>query len=183
MSYFNILSFDPGNNLGVCILSIDVETLNIINIETRTVVLDTYVSNLLQDRSLHKLNFLHTVVNSLLDGYNPVAVGMETAFLNVRFPKAVTTLSQLTGVIDLAVLQYNPFIKMFKFAPKYIKAMASGKGNSDKDGMLAAANDNLEIKNLIDPNMLTEHEVDAIMIGYTVLLEIRKYPMTLCLVP
>ena len=44
MSYFNILSFDPGNNLGVCIMSIDVETLNIINIETRTVVLDTYVS-------------------------------------------------------------------------------------------------------------------------------------------
>lgn len=183
MSYFNILSFDPGNNLGVCIMSIDVKTFKIISIETRTVVLDTYVPNDVPDRSLYKLNFLHGVVNSLLDGYKPVAVGMETAFLNVRFPKAVTTLSQITGVIDLAVLQYNPFIKMYKYAPKYIKAIASGKGTSDKDGMMLAANNNTEISSLINPNLLTEHEVDAIMIGYTTLLEIRKYPMVLCLVP
>lgn len=183
MSFFNILSFDPGNNLGVSILSVDVETLNIINIETRTIVLDTYIDNNVIDKSLHKLNFLNSVVISLLDSYKPVAVGMETAFLNVRFPKAVTTLSQLTGVIDLTVLQHNNFIKMFKFAPKYIKAIASGKGTSDKDGMLSAATNNKEISSLIDLSYLTEHEIDSIMIGYTALLEIRKYPMVLFMVP
>ena len=46
--------------------------------------------------------------------------------------------------------------------------------------MLKAIKNIPELSNKIDTTLLTEHEIDAIAIAYTMLKEIRLYPLSLC---
>lgn len=176
---FNIVSIDPGNNIGVSIIEVELPNYNIINIDTTFIVLENNISKDSNDKILDKLNVLNKIVSDLINIYNPVAFSIEAAFMNVRFPKAVMQLSQYVGIIDHTIQVNNPFIKVFKYPPKYIKARVVGSGNADKDAMMIGVTSIEEIASKIDTSRLSEHEVDAVAIGYTALQEIREFPFIL----
>ena len=45
--------------------------------------------------------------------------------------------------------------------------------------MASAVTNNKELSSLINVEIMTEHEIDAVCIAYTALLEIKKYNMYL----
>lgn len=169
--YYHILGIDPGNNLGISIYQLDCEN-NIINIHTECHILENYICSLTSDLFSSKLIAIQTIINNLLTIYNPLAVGLESAFMNIRYPKAIMNLSQYVAMIDTTIINYNSFIKIYKYAPKYIKHKVS-TGDANKNDMLTSILKIKEISPFIRSNV-TEHEVDAIAIAYVLLTNIRE---------
>lgn len=174
MNTFNILSIDPGNNIGLSILTIDINTLEILDIISITYVLSDYID----DESIFKLTdkclMLNNILLSNLNYFNPLVVVYEEAFMNSRFPKSIIQLSQYINTINLTVKNFNSWIKIFSYPPKYIKKFIGAGGSAEKDDMKKALLQIPEIFTKINLNTLTEHSIDSIAIGYIVLKEIRQ---------
>ncbi|MGE3593076.1 MAG: hypothetical protein AB7G52_11385, partial [Arcobacter sp.] len=96
---------------------------------------------------------------------------------NSRFPKAVMQLSQYTAIIEMSINSINSFIKIFKYAPRYIISNVGAGGNANKEDMLSNILTIGELMVHIDVKNMSEHEIDAVAIAYTTLKEIRTYPM------
>jgi len=175
MSNFNIIAIDPGNNLGVAILTISTMEYNITNVNTFTVVLDQYVRGI-GPSALERNTFLTRVCGELYKTYKPTMVVMEAAFMNPRFPLAVMQLSQYTSTISQTFYNMNPFTKIKSYPPKYIKKYAGGGGKANKLDMLTAVSSIPELSKHIILNRLTEHEIDAVAIGYVALVNLRLHP-------
>lgn len=167
---FNIIGIDPGNNLGVSIFTIDSINYNICNIETRTYVLNRLIE---EENSLNRLLVLSDIVNNLYMEFDPLAIGLEDAFMNFRFPKAIINLAKYVGLIELEFIKLNRYIKVFKYAPKYIKSIIS-TGDANKSDMLCGVSNIPELAKFLNVNTLTEHSIDATAIGYVTLLDIRN---------
>lgn len=174
---FNIIGIDPGNNLGVAIYTINGENNQIVKITTFKKVLDN-LNEVSGDKTIFRLTHLQKVIREIVLEYKPVMVGIETAFLNKKYPLAVIQLSQYTAIIEMTILAINPFIKMGKFAPKKIK-MYSGLATANKDDMLELINGVVELQPHLNTTNISEHEIDAIAIGYIVLNQIRENPLIL----
>jgi Holliday junction resolvasome RuvABC endonuclease subunit len=174
---FRIVSIDPGTNIGISIMTIDCITFEVVAIETRVVTLNNYTyADDSSDRLLEKLIHLNKVCYEIAYSYSPIAIFVESAFLNMRFPKAVIQLSQFIATIETTFIQALPMIKIFRYPPKYVKKLISEYGGATKDGMLDAINKIPNIGMLINTSLLTEHEVDAVAIGYVGLMEITQFP-------
>jgi len=169
---FTIVSIDPGTNTGIAIYEISPKDFSIVSLETLTVVLSEYGD------LLAKLVKIKKTIASIIETYNPIIVSVEAAFLNIRFPKAVMQLSQIISAIELTIKTINSDIKIFEYPPKYIKKIIA-TGTADKDDMTEAVLKIKELSSNININHMSEHEVDAMSIGYVTLLEIRKTPFIL----
>ena len=175
---FTIIGIDPGNNLGVSIFTLD-HDLNILSIQPITYRLDTYFFTISTNEMVNKLYYIKSIITNLIYTYEPLVISIESAFMNSRFPKAVMTLSQYVGTIELTIKELNNFIKIFKYAPKYVKSIIC-KGDANKDDMLNNIVKIEEIAKVLDTTSTTEHSIDATAICYTGLLHIRQYPYLLC---
>lgn len=178
MNNFNIVSIDPGNNIGISIYTINSLDLSIVNIETRLLILNNFLENDI-DKMLTRLMVINNIIKDIHTIYNPLCIGLETSFLNLRFPKAVMQLSQYVGIIEFTSRDINPKCKFFRYMPKFIKSEIMAGGGADKNDMTKAVNNIKEITTFVNPLLLSEHEVDSLAIGYTMLIEIRKYPFIL----
>lgn len=175
MNTFKTVAIDPGTStIGVSIFTINAIDLSIMKIET--VLVDTTIRfqevDLVQDL-LIRLNTLHERIKEIIRYYQPVMVSIEASFSFKLRPGAYGPLSQSIMAIELAILNVNPNIRIFKFAPKLIKKIATDVGSADKDDVLAGVSNIPEIINNINPYLLSEHEVDSIAINYTLLDYIR----------
>lgn len=172
MGYYNIVGIDPGKNLGVAILTVEDLNFEIVDIQTHIYYLE---KGIFSDRlTVDKLNYLSDIVFYLLDDFRPISVGFEAAFKH-RFANAVIQLSQYTGIIEREICNFDEYIKVFKFPPKVVKKEIGGTGSADKDDMLRTISKIPELKKYIRPS-ITEHEVDAMAIGYIVHNYIKKFP-------
>ena len=170
-----LISIDPGNNTGIAIYELNSATLDIVSITTHVVVLNNYVTNNI-DISLDRNLTLYNVCRRLSETYQPHVVAIEAAFMNSRFPKAVMQLSQYTLTVERTFYSDNEFIKLFRYPPKYIKKYIGGGGSADKDGMLEAIRVIPDITNNVDVDIISEHEVDALAIGYITIAELKRRP-------
>ena len=168
-----ILAIDPGGNTGVSVYTITVPSLTIVNIETFFIDLTYYDKENGYERLKNKLLGLEKTILSLIEFYQPHILAIEDTFVNNRFPKSAIYLSQYIATIELTVMRHNRFISIFKYAPKLIKKYMTGKGNADKDEMLAALLKNNEILPFVNTNTLTEHEIDSLAIGYLAIVQLR----------
>jgi len=172
---FNLVAIDPGNNVGIAIYTLSSVDLTIHNIETLTVVLNAQTNGLI-DLGMERNLILEEVCSRLSTMYSPNVVAMETAFLNSRFPKAVMQLSQYTSTVERTFYKHNNFIKLYRYPPKYIKKYIGAGGAADKNDMTAAVSSISELSGKIDFNRVTEHEVDALAVGYITIEHLRTYP-------
>lgn len=180
LSSFNIFGVDPGKNTGIAIINVNIDNLTINNIETIRLKLDktTYEYNF---DFINNIFYLKDFLLKMLNNYNPVAIGYETAFINTKFPNAIGQLSQYTCILDMVSREHNPFIKVYRYAPMLAKSLfnKSVGGKADKSDMLNALKCNTELISFVNLDIITEHEVDAVAIGYITLQKIRNNPMQL----
>jgi len=171
---FYVVGIDPGSNTGVAIAGLSAVDLSIRSLESFTLKL-TDVDNV-DNIMLNRVQYLQKVCKLLANRYNPNAIGVEAAFLNSRFPKAVMQLSQYTMAIEQTFYSHDSFVKIFRYPPKYVKKYIGAGGNADKDDMTRAVFNIAELSNKIDLNVLTEHEIDAMAILYITVDNIRRQP-------
>lgn len=173
-NYFNIMAIDPGNNIGISILQINVNTLEIMSIISFTYVLSDYIDETSNTKLLDRCIVLNKILLTTLNNFNPLVVVYEEAFMNSRFPKSIIQLSQYINTITTTIRNYNSWIKVFSYPPKYIKKFIGAGGTAEKDDMKKALLKIPEVHTKINLNNLTEHSIDSISIGYIALKEIRE---------
>lgn len=172
---FSLLGIDPGNNLGISCFTIN-SNFEITEIETRLIKLS---NNILEhETNIDRLNFLNNYLTYLYNFYRPSVIGVESAFMNTKFATAIIQLTQYVTIIEQTFFNLDPFIKLYKYPPKYVKSMIA-TGDADKNDVLSGVSRIKEITKLINVNTLSEHEIDATAIAYTLLSDIRKYPVLL----
>lgn len=178
--YYNIISIDPGTNMGVAIYTLDSDSGLVVGISTHVYSLNNHIC------TTHKLNNLllktqaiERACTSLYNLYKPVAMVVEAAFLNSKFPKAVMQLSHFIATIDNTMFRLNPLIKFFRYPPTYVKMGIGAGGNADKVAMRKQVSSIPEITNFLDVSKVSEHEVDALAIGYVGIMNIRDRPHVL----
>lgn len=171
---FTILGIDPGNNLGLCIIKTDSNTMEIKSIYPYTHYLDREAGTDVEDYFLKRKLYVRNIITKLYHRHNINMIGIELAFVNNRFPRSAITLSEYISFIELSVYNLSSRIKIFKYPPKSVKQLIGATGNSDKDGMLNTIKKIEEIQPFINYDMLTEHSVDALAIAYITLQKIRN---------
>lgn len=175
METIKIIGIDPGNNTGISIYTLSLPDFKIINIDSRLYQLDTFINpidSIFYNKMMMRCQILYNIVTSLLKEYDPVAIAYESAFLNAKYANAVIQLTQYTSTIEQAIFNYNTFIRIFKYPPKWIKKYVGAGGTADKDDMLINLSTLPELQNLQLPINLSEHEIDAISIGYVLYKDI-----------
>lgn len=177
MDTINILAIDPGSNIGVSIYTVTVPDLTIVNIETYFIDL-AYFDKKDPDvnRLRNKLISLESCITELMNVYQPHVLAIEDTFVNFRFPKSAVFLAQYIATVELTVSRMNPFIAIFKYAPKFIKSGVGAGGNADKDVMMDKVSSITEITNFINTRALSEHEIDSLAIGYITIDMFRANP-------
>ncbi len=176
----NIIGIDPGNNTGVAIVTVNEITLEVVGITVHNVILDNEFNPYIHvDRMLLRCMVLDRVITTLINVYNPVAVCIETSFLNTRFPLAVLQLTQFTTIIQDRLRTLSPRCKVFRYMPKYIKKYIGSGGDANKFSMAETIGSIPEITKYVNTSILTEHQVDAVAIAMVAIYEIREYPYLL----
>lgn len=179
---YNILGIDPGNHLGIAILSISPLDSSIRSITTDTYHLGRYwdyyptTQDFIPIQRYNKSLYVQQVITYLQNTYSPIAIAIEQPFINTKFPMAITTLTRLCTTLEYSILSNNPNALLVHLPPKIVKATFYD-GTATKQDMLQSLQRIPELHSLIpSASSLTEHEVDAIAIAYTLLLEIRRTP-------
>lgn len=117
---------------------------------------------------------LHKTSKELFEYYDPVAVALEAGFINRFRPNAFGPLSRSLMVIEQASIDVNKDIIIKRYAPKFIKKVSVDKGSSDKNDVLYGVKGIESITVHIDPTVLSEHEVDALAIVYTLADDLKR---------
>lgn len=168
----NIIGIDPGTNTGVSVLTID-NDFNVLGLHTYCLQLP--LTTFEQSRLYSKLDYLYYSMFNIMLLHRPFAIGVELPFQH-RFANAVIQLSQYLATIELAVMNTNPYVVNYRYAPKMVKRLIGATGNGDKLAIFKALSKKDEIKDLFNSRQRTEHEADATAIAYITLEDLKKYP-------
>lgn len=172
MDNLRIIGIDPGNNLGISIFTLN-KNLQIEHIETQIHYLNNFTYYMPNPNKHYKLVYLEKITQNLLHKYNPLAISIEEPFINTKFPNAITSLAKYMAIMELAIIKTAPYVSLKTYAPKLIKSTITS-GCANKDDMKLGVHNIQELSvHLPQLEQLTEHEVDATAIAYTLLLEIR----------
>ena len=174
---FNIIGIDPGTNTGIAVYTIDTN-FNILNIDTYTILLNNYVNedNTVLGKDSERYLVLGNLIEELLEKYNPIAIALESAFINKKFMGSGMKVMGYISVILYVIKKFNPNILLCKLAPKSVKKKA-GDATANKDKMKELVNET--ILQYIDIEKESEHSIDAISIGYSLLNLIKNSPYLL----
>ena len=163
-----LVSVDPGTvTCGVAVWDID-DRLAISSLYSFTI----YINDKL---SLNKrMDKLYYIFKDIFTETKPFQLAHESGFINRFRPQAYGPIYTTIYLVRQAFTEIIGDYGLFGYPPKTVKASVS-KGYADKDDMFTAVNGIEEIKRFITGNE-SEHEIDAIAIGYTHLKNIREYP-------
>jgi len=163
------ISIDPGTmTCGVAILDIDDITLDIKDVTSFTITISPDVP--LEFR-LYKL---YDILKRVIADVMPMQYIHEAGFINRFRPQAYGPIANAIFMIRKAFIEYNNTSGLFSYPPKSIKAVVS-TGNADKNDMFSAINNIPELKRFLKGTE-SEHEIDAYLIGYVHLLNVRSWP-------
>lgn len=108
-------------------------------------------------------------IKELIDKYQITELAVEAPFYSSLTPMAYGSLLEVVlGIRYLLVMPLQLDMKLIE--PTAVKRTFTGKGNASKVTMrefLVAKIQSCEILMDIDPQTLSEHEVDGIAVGYT----------------
>lgn len=189
-SPIKVLSFDPGTTVFGWSQAIYFPDTDIFEVQ-RTGILKaskiagkrTQESELYGQRLL-ALQEIEILVKKLVNNFEPDYVASEDAFYNPRTPQAYATLLLCLHVVEsvlykssshMEINQRPTSCKLYRFAPRNIKKIATGDSLSFKGKMADALKEHKDVTFKIKDVetveskflQLTEHEIDAIFCGYT----------------
>jgi len=163
-----MVSVDPGTvTCGVAVWDID-DNFNISSLYSFTI----YIDNNLDLNT--RLNNLYNIFKEIMKDLQPYQLAHESGFINRFRPQAYGPIYTTIYLLELAYKEIISPYGIFSYSPKYVKSIVSS-GDANKDDMLLAVNKIKEVKQYLT-GYETEHEIDAIAIGYSHLLNIRYMP-------
>ena len=165
-----LISIDPGtSNCGIAFWKLRGDNLNIKDLKTLTLTID----NNLNVES--RIWMLYEYFNNIFRDFKPLQVAHEGSFMNRFRPMAYGPIYTSINVIRHSFLEYSGNInRIFEYPPKLVKSYI-WKGTANKTDMLKGLMKIKELMPYINNNQ-TEHEIDAMAIGYSHLLNIRYFP-------
>lgn len=180
---FRLMAADPGlNNTGVAEIIFNLDTNKIESIYAETLmndylIQDTGVSLDRHTERTHKLLVMKQGFGGFAEDFGAQAVACEAPFFSSLRPMAYGYLLEVVNNLREAVIEHNPEITFTEIPPLSVKSCIGAK---------AIANDTLKGKEVvklaiqqipeimealvIDFELLTEHAIDAIAVGYSYLL-------------
>ena len=183
ITWYNVLGIDPGNNLGISIIQVDIESNEIVNIQSASYVLDSFVFDESFNRMLDRCLKLRSIIEGIISSYRPSLCVLESSFMNTRFPKSVIQLSQYVSTIEQTIKVTDPWCKLLKLPPKDIKARCGAGGNADKNEMRSNLLKKREIASKINLNLLSEHSIDSLAMAYVGYKILQEQPYLLYSLP
>lgn len=150
-----ILSFDPGlSNLGYgCLQKIGKE-------------IEYVDSGIHKQKSKtdigEKLLKVNDFIRSLIQSFNPDIIAFEKMFFRGRSDSAASTI-KVIGLIQISATCNN--IPTLEVSPPTLKKFITGNGRADKKDMKEHTLDRLFKHDIIIPDKITHHEIDALAIG------------------
>jgi len=169
-----LIGIDPGTNYcGVATFT--VENFTITNLETRLID-STWIDTGLFDKLLNVYNETYKIFLETL----PIWLAIEAGFINRFRPAAYGPISKCIFSIEKAYYDATGLKNITELPPSIVKKFISQNGLATKGDMLTAVSNIPEISKFLKGNE-TEHEIDAIAIGYTKLKTFLDYPELLLL--
>jgi Holliday junction resolvasome RuvABC endonuclease subunit len=169
-----LLAIDPGlNNIGFSLFTFSAINRSIINISASTLSTEQQLplySNLSYyfDERTIKLIILKEHIINILHTYHTDIIVCEAPFFYGNKPNAFRALVESISTIKQTIHDIKPLIPFIQLEPllvkKHVKSLNIHNKTSTKDALLA-----LNINTFIDLNVLDEHSIDAISIGYAFL--------------
>lgn len=166
-----ILALDPGlSKMGWALLELKKKKINVLKvgtIETKKVTTRVAYKRLNQKYGNRIITLLKLEKNlfKIMQEYQPDHFAIEDAFFNSRFASAFSALVQVMLVTTRLV--FKLFHKtVHKIPTKSAKKALCGHGGDSKAPIKKAIQKNKNIKLNITVDELTEHEADAIAVGY-----------------
>ena len=174
-----IVSVDPGVNLGLSCLELDLETKQTKVLDAHTCSLNDIAENYYSDR-IHCLGLALTritVIEDLIKDYaafwQPDFFIHETAFSahGRKFGGSIESFASLRENIlgiKLAACRYDSSIPIISINPNTVKYCVIGEKNNDKDQMKDGIKSKTDLDlSGVNVDKLDQHGVDSIAIGYT----------------
>lgn len=174
---FFLMSIDPGTStLGFCLYKIHVETLEIVDIFAWTVDATRLAYYRDDVAEIHGEKFARIIAHkknlaNVLSFYAPLIVVCETPFFNRLRPSAGGPLFELYATIEQTVFEWDHCKPLYGVDPRTVKKNVKAQGNKKPDMIAAMVKiPELQCANL---DLLDEHAIDAVAVGYTKILELR----------
>ena len=178
---FNIVGVDPGSNyVGVSVLNINSSTFQINSIASETINLSKIKSRTEPNYDItYKMDNLLQYLISLFNTIIPSVVSIENPFMFSKRPGAVIPLAKSLAIIEQAAITYNDGVLIYRISPSEVKNAIGAKGNADKDTMLTTLEHHSILRHYIDIERMSEHEIDAVAMGYGAYMAVCKNPYLL----
>ena len=163
-----IMSVDPGTvNCGIVFWELD-DKLNIVNIYTYNIKLSDNLDVFM------RILELENIVKNMIVKYQPIWLAIEAGFINRFRPQAYGPISNTIFVIKKQVFEFNQLPTFTEIPPKKVKQLIGATGSGDKDAVKKAVSKIKEITDKINLDTVTEHQIDALAIGYVFINELRN---------
>jgi len=184
---FKIMGIDPGSHhIGISIFTINdklvVIEMDSINMEIGNISNNRHLCN--SDIIMRSNNF-QKYIHDIVYHSNPLIIAIESSFSNHDRPTAVIALSKILGVLHNTIYSINPNIKIMEIPPLTAKKAINmdrpltKTDIKDKTKVREWLCTNPELKDLVKDLVLSEHEVDAIAVTYSMLVKLRENPAIL----
>lgn len=186
-TFCRIVSIDPGSTtLGVAVIDYHPVTMEIVKsfsftLNVGRMPLNTDTIEKHSDRYARIFKLMELLVEIFIK-YSPNHIVSEAPFLKKRFPLAFAVLTEVVLCIRMAVKQYDAACKLDMVEPSKAKAAVGAivtKGKEQKEpvrvALLAKIDELCFDANLSDTvfELLDEHSIDAIAVGYCKLEQLR----------
>lgn len=169
-----LIGIDPGTNLGVATLDLDLKTNSLYLIDVNTFDGTKLAREYTSITEVHGHRAARNIAHeNNLVGYfyymEPHYILSESPYMG-RFPQAFASLTECIMSIRRAVLRYDPIMPLLLVDPPTVKTSLGVRGkSSDKEEMKRAL---LNLSSLInvsgyDISYLDEHGIDAIAVAFT----------------
>ncbi|RLF08142.1 MAG: hypothetical protein DRJ64_01640 [Thermoprotei archaeon] len=166
-----IVSVDPGTiTCGVAVWDLD-KNFRIVALYSFTI----YISNDLELNA--RMDNLYYIFKDIFKDTEPFHLAHESGFINRFRPQAYGPIYTTIYLIRQAFIEEVSPYGIFAYPPKMVKAVVS-KGTADKNDMYEAV---YKIRDVVPflTGKESEHEIDALAIGYVHILNIRNFPEVL----
>jgi Holliday junction resolvasome RuvABC endonuclease subunit len=177
----NIVAFDPGTHcLGIATFFLD-DNLNINSIQATTFNSlrllkqwnpDTY--KILSEDVHERVHVLKLTISEYFKHKNPDICVIEKMFYSKGSHTAYGALYLSISMITSIVKYNNPYINICFYEPAFIKRSIGSIISSDKQLVTNALKKIPEITLFVDLESYDSHAQDAMAIGYTHILQLRK---------
>ena len=184
---FNIMGIDPGSrNVGVSIFNVLPEDDNhdikftVNKVLTFSINIDIEDDVGIHELILDRLKKLSNIIKTVYRLYNPTVVAMESAFINTSRMGAVIPLAQAIYAIQSTIYSIDRSSKVITLPPGLIKKIFGSK-QVGKDAVLVALKSHKLLMEKITKKNMTDHEIDAIAIAYSILEYIKTTRGMVCI--